>query len=145
MEEEETRLATNNLPRPEAREGLQEAREGKAEIQEHFLQVVARKLVLVGLAGFGTLETGGEGVSGGRPSVSKGGRAGVSGNTSSVFGLQDRVCEGKQQKGGWRPTRWMVEGPKSRLSETILGVREPLKVSEESCAVPYSGSLQLLS
>lgn len=54
MEEEETRLATNNLPRPEAREGLQEAREGKAEIQGHFLQVVARKLVLVGLAGFGT-------------------------------------------------------------------------------------------
>ena len=65
-----------------------------------------------------------------RPSVSKDGQAGVSGNTSSVFGLQDRVCEEKQQKGGWRPTRWMVEGPESRLSETILGVRLPLKVSE---------------
>lgn len=42
---------------------------GKAEIQGHFLQVVARKLVLVGLL-VGTLETGGE-VSQGRPSVSK--------------------------------------------------------------------------
>jgi len=130
---EETDQTANNSWRQEeggrTNDRLRGSRERKAEIQDNFLQVVARKQELVALAGFGTMELGAKALQGAEPAEAKAGKQGCQDTPAACLGFRTEGLKEASGEGGWSPTRWMAEGPRSKQSETLLGVREPLRVS----------------